>query len=141
MIYFHKNAWKTESYRKFLGEDYHHHYHYHHLLVLLPLQHHMNFEKLVIIAKGHFLCMLFFVPVQQYQPSKCTHTHSTTTVYRLILLLAFAIEIGNNRVSYLSHFQRRYAEENILSPFLLLPFPRIPQVYFNGGLQYGKYKL
>ena len=48
----------TESYRKFLDED-HHHHHYHHPLVLLPLHHHMNFEKLVIIANGHFLCLIF----------------------------------------------------------------------------------
>ena len=128
MIYFHKNAWKTESYRKFLDEGYyHHHHHYRHPLVLLPLQYHMNFEKLIIIAKGHFLCVIFlFLYRRTSLPN--AHTHSTTTVYRLILLLAFAIEIGNNEVSYLSPFQRRYAGENILSPFLL-SFPRITQIY------------
>ena len=61
MIYFYKKAYKKDSYRKFLYESYHYD---HPVLVQLPSQHHVNFEKPAITAKGHFLCKLFFVPVR-----------------------------------------------------------------------------
>jgi hypothetical protein len=72
-------------------------------LLLLPLQQNMNFEKLVIIAEGHFLCVLFlFLCRSNSLPN--AHTHSTATVYHLVLLLAFVIEIGKGDVSSLPPF-------------------------------------
>jgi hypothetical protein len=60
----------------------------------------MNFEKLVIIAEGYFLCALFlFLCRSNSLPN--AHTHSTATVYHLVLLLAFVIEIGKGDVSSL----------------------------------------
>jgi hypothetical protein len=78
-------------------------HHYLLVLLLLPLQQNMNFEKLVIIAEGHFLCVLFlFLCCSNSLPN--AYTHSTATVYHLVLLLAFVIEIGNDDVSSLPPF-------------------------------------
>jgi hypothetical protein len=97
---------------------------HHYLLVflLLPLQQNMNFEKLVIIAEGHFLCALFlFLCRSNSLPN--AHTHSTATVYHLVLLLAFVIEIGKGDVSSLP-LSSGDMLRTIFSPFLL-SFPRI----------------
>jgi hypothetical protein len=97
---------------------------HHYLLVLslLSLQQNMNFEKLVIIAEGYFLCALFlFLCRSNSLPN--AHTHSTATIYHLVLLLAFVIEIGKGDVSSLP-LSSGDMLRTIFSPFLL-SFPRI----------------
>src|ERR671911_1600993 len=86
MIYFHKKAYNRDLYRKFLEESYHHD---HPLLAYFLLQHNMNFEKLVFIAKGHFLCMLFVCScaVITKLPNAHARTHTQIWYYSLLLNL------------------------------------------------------